>query len=351
MLLLQDFGLKRLFSLNSLKATGKQSEAKVSGLNSGKCKLEVAWGNESELYSFPSGHPMNSSRTEIFATSLRKLSVERPSSVDIVRPHVGSYEELLLFHTKEYVDFVIESSKTGDGFLDYGDTPSYQGVYEASLFTVGSTAFGLRQIIEKKTDHFFNPVGGLHHARRERASGFCVFNDCAIAISFALNGLKMNRVAYVDIDAHHGDGVYYGFESDERAVIGDVHEDGRYLYPGTGFSSDRGRGKAIGTKLNLPILPGSGDQEFVAAIDKIIAFIEEFSPEFIFLQCGADGLDGDPITHLKYSSKAHRYATKKLHELSHRICDGKILAMGGGGYNKENVSNAWIAVAQELSGE
>lgn len=323
----------------------------MNKLNPEKCNLGVAWGNESELYSFPSGHPMNNSRTKLFARSLRKLSEERPTSLNVVRPRPASFEELLLFHTKEYVDFVRESSRTGVGFLDYGDTPSFKGVYEAALFTVGSTMFGLRQIIEKKKDHFFNPVGGLHHARRERAGGFCVFNDSAIAISFALKELQIKRVAYVDIDAHHGDGVYYGFESDERVVIGDVHEDGRYLYPGTGFSNDKGRGTAVGTKLNLPISPGSGDQEFVVAFDKIIDFIEGFSPKFIFLQCGADGLDGDPITHLKYSSEAHRYASRKLHELSHRISDGRILAMGGGGYNKENVSSAWTAVAQELCGE
>ena len=275
--------------------------------------------------------------------------MERPNSIRIVKPTPASYEELLLFHTKEYVDFVIESSESGEGFLDYGDTPSFQGVYGAALFTVGSTLHGLRDVVEKKTEHFFNPVGGLHHARRDRAGGFCVFNDCAVAISFALKQLELKRVAYVDIDAHHGDGVYYGFESDERIAIGDVHEDGRYLYPGTGFSTDIGIGKGQGTKLNVPLLPGSTDEQFIGAFNEIVVFIEKFSPDFIFLQCGADGLDGDPITHLKYSPKAHSYAASKLHELAHSICDGRILAMGGGGYNKENVDRAWIAVAKVLS--
>lgn len=292
---------------------------------------------------------MNRGRTELFAKSIRKLSAERPHSLKIVKPIQADYEQLLLFHTKKYIHFVKQSSMSGEGFLDYGDTPSFLGVYEAALYAVGSTLYGLREVFDRATDHFFNPVGGLHHARSDRAGGFCVFNDCAVAISFCLTKLGMKRVAYIDIDAHHGDGVYYGFETDERVVICDVHEDGNYLYPGTGLSTETGGGKAAGTKLNLPLAPGSGDQEFKEALDKVVLFVEQFAPEFIFLQCGADGLSGDPITHLKYSSRTHAYAASKLHELSHRICNGRLLAMGGGGYNKENVSSAWTAVAKEFS--
>lgn len=322
----------------------------------GRCRLGVSWGYESELYSFPSGHPFNNSRTEIFSRSIRKLAADRAGAglseqyISIAKPVQATEEDLLLFHTKEYVDFVRTSSKTVEGFLDYGDTPSFPGVYEASAFVVGSTLYGLNQIIARKTDHYFNPVGGLHHARRERAGGFCVFDDCAIAISRAINQFGMKQVAYVDIDAHHGDGVYFGFESDERVIIADVHEDGRFLYPGTGFSSDTGKARAQGTKLNIPLPPGSGDDGFFQAFDRALAFIQEHRPEFIFFQCGADGLSGDPLTHLAYSAKAHRYATRKLHVLSHEICDGRILAMGGGGYNPTNVNDAWTAVAEELSG-
>ena len=309
------------------------------------CRLGVAFGKDSGLYSFPRPHPMNKSRIELFAEWLG--SAKR---IEIVRPVAATEEDLLLFHTPEYVSLVRESSRLGKGFLDYADTPSFKGVYEASLFPVGSTLDGLRLVLEGKVDHFFNPVGGLHHAREGMAGGFCVFNDAAIAIQRALSLPEFERVAYVDIDAHHGDGVFYGFESDPRAVIGDIHEDGRFLYPGTGRATETGKGNAEGTKLNIPLPPGAGDADFILEFDKIEEFIRGFRPDLILLQCGADGLSGDPLTHLEYSSAAHAYASSKLHSLAHEVCDGRILAMGGGGYDPVNVRDAWSEVVNELSG-
>jgi acetoin utilization protein AcuC len=313
------------------------------------CNLEVAWGYESERYSFPRGHPLNNSRTELFVKSLRELSLEKTRKLKLAKPVPATEEEIELFHTREYVEFVKAKSRSGEGYLDYGDTPAFPGVYEASSYTVGTTLFGMKQILEKQTDHFFNPIGGLHHARRERAGGFCVFDDAAVAISRAINELGMKKVAYIDVDAHHGDGVYYGFESDYRVIIGDIHEDGRFLYPGTGFANETGKGEALGTKINIPLPPGSGDEKFIPAFDLIEKFVRDSKPEFIFFQCGADGLAGDPITQLEYSFKAHAHAAKKLHEMSHELCGGRILAMGGGGYDPVNVEAAWIAVARELS--
>ncbi|MHB8567463.1 MAG: acetoin utilization protein AcuC [Nitrososphaerales archaeon] len=305
--------------------------------------LGIAYGKESDLYSFPGGHPLNKGRAVEFASLLKEPSKQ----VSILRPVQANPKDVLTFHTKEYVDSVRESSKLGEGYLDYGDTPSFLGVYDASLYTVGGSLLGLDMINEEKVNHFFNPIGGLHHARRERAGGFCVFNDSAVAISKSLEVLK--RVAYIDIDAHHGDGVYYGFEDDPRVIIGDIHEDGKFLYPGTGAASETGRGKAEGTKLNIPLAPGSGDEEFASAFDRIEKFLSRFNPEFIFFQCGADGLEGDPLTHLRYTSTSHAYAAKRLHEISHNVCGGRILAMGGGGYNPKNVRSAWGAVVQELT--
>jgi acetoin utilization protein AcuC len=270
--------------------------------------------------------------------------------MSITVPVLGKEEQVTLFHEKEYVDFVKASSKRGEGFLDYGDTPSFKGVYEASLYTVGSSLDGLNLIMEGKVDHFFNPIGGLHHARRDRAGGFCVFNDSACAIEKALIDYKLKTIAYVDIDAHHGDGVYYGFESNKHVIIGDVHEDGRFLYPGTGQVGETGEGDAKGTKMNSPLRPGSSDAEFIEAFDRIVKFIKEFNPEFIFFQCGADGLANDPLTHLQYSPKAHAFATQKLHDLAHEVCNGRLLAMGGGGYNPNNVEAAWMAVTEALIG-
>jgi acetoin utilization protein AcuC len=312
------------------------------------CRTGVSFGKESELYSFPYPHPMNKSRVELFAEWLHDDALR--GQTQIVSPVSAREEDLLLFHTPEYVEQVRDSSRLGEGLLDAGDTPSFKGVYEASLFAVGNTLNGLDLVMDGGLDHFFNPVGGLHHAREGAAEGFCVFNDCSIVAMSALSRRLLSRVAYVDIDAHHGDGVFYGFESDPRVVIGDIHEDGRFLFPGTGSASETGQKGAEGTKLNIPLPPGAGDAEFIRAFDGIAGLIRRLQPELILFQCGADGLLGDPLAHLEYSAAAHSHAARTLHELAHELCDGRILAMGGGGYDATNVSAAWSAVVRELSG-
>ncbi len=298
---------------------------------------------------------MNSARTELFAVSIKRLLKGKPTTegagkIALVNPKAADESDLLLFHTKEYVEFVKKSSEVGTGSLDYGDTPSFKGVFEASLYPVGNTLNGVRLLLNDEFNHFFNPIGGLHHARRDRAGGFCVFNDAAIAVCELLQGKHSARVAYVDIDAHHGDGVFYAFESDPRVIIGDIHEDGRFLYPGTGDSSETGTKGAEGTKLNIPMQPWAGDDDFIKAFDRVEEFVRGFKPDFVLFQCGADCLGGDPVTSLAYTSRAHSYAAKKLHDLAHELCGGRILAMGGGGYDPTNVSEAWIAVASEFCG-
>ena len=314
------------------------------------CRLGVSFGQESFLYSFPTGNPMNASRLMRFAEFLEERVREGDGDFRLVRPKAATESDLLVFHTQEFIDRVKEASTTGIGMMDEGDTPAFEGMYEASLFPVGNTLNALRMIMKGEVDHFFNPVGGLHHASPSEARGFCVFNDSVIAISRALGEYKLRSVAYVDIDAHHGDGVYYEFEPDPRVIIGDVHEDGRFLYPGTGGEQETGVGFGAGTKMNVGLPPGSGDPQFIEAFDRVEEFLRKWKPEMIFFQCGADGLAGDPITDLRYTPSVHAYAAKKLHRLAHEMCDGRILAMGGGGYDAGNVSAAWSAVVKELSG-
>lgn len=289
---------------------------------------------------------MNSSRLAVFAEFL-----EGDGAKGVVRipPSRAQEKDLTRFHSREYVERVKDASDVGHGELGSEDTPGFQGIYEASLFPVGNTLKGLRALLRGEVDHFFNPVGGLHHAAPDEARGFCVFNDSVIAISRALREYGMKRVAYVDIDAHHGDGVYYEFEPDPRVVIGDVHEDGRFLYPGTGDDSEVGTGFATGTKLNVCLPPGAEDAEFRSAFDRVVDFVRSKEPEIIFFQCGADGLKGDPIAHLAYTAEAHAYAAGELHRLAHEVCKGRLLAMGGGGYNPDNVSAAWSRVVEELA--
>ncbi|MCS6785051.1 MAG: acetoin utilization protein AcuC [Candidatus Caldarchaeum sp.] len=311
-------------------------------------KVGVAKGQQLLLYSFPDAHPMNRIRLEAF---YEKMDLEKPSlpAVEYVEPEMCNVEDILLYHTREYVDFVIEKCRTGRGYLDYGDTPAFPGCFEAASYVVGTTLKLLRKILTGEFSAAFTPMGGLHHARRDRAGGFCIFNDAGVAIEYLLRKEGLENVAYVDIDAHHGDGVCYDFYREKRVIFADIHQDGRTLYPGTGFRNETGEGEAKGTKLNIPLLPYSGDDEFIKAFQEVEAFLEKFQFDFVLLQCGADGLMGDPLTNLQYSQKAHAYAASALRRIAEGKCGGRILAMGGGGYNPNNVALAWTSVVKALA--
>jgi len=147
---------------------------------------------------------------------------------------------------------------------------------------------------------------------------------------------------------HHADGMFYPFESDPGLIYADIHEDGRFLYPGTGFAEETGKGKAQGKKLNIPMMPGAGDSEFLKVWPKVEALLRDKPPELILFQCGADSIAGDPLAHLQYSPAAHAYAAKRLCLLAEELCDGKLMAFGGGGYNRYNLAQAWSGVVKEL---
>jgi acetoin utilization protein AcuC len=267
--------------------------------------------------------------------------------VRVLEPRTATDAELRAFHTAEYLELVRERSVSGTGFLDAGDTPAFRGVYEAAAGVVGATLSALEAIMHGECRRAFVPIAGLHHATRDRAAGFCVFNDCGVAIEL-LKRAGLKRIAYVDIDAHHGDGVFYAFEDDPAVIFADLHEDGRYLYPGTGMAEEIGKGAARGMKLNVPLPPGADDSVFAAQWPKVIAHLEKFDPEFVLLQCGADSLEGDPITHLRLSPQAHGRAARELTALAERCGHGRVLALGGGGYNRQNLAQAWNAVVENL---
>jgi acetoin utilization protein AcuC len=194
----------------------------------------------------------------------------------------------------------------------------------------------------------FQPIGGLHHARRDGAAGFCVFNDLGVVIESLRAVYGVRRVAYVDIDVHHGDGVFYAYEDDPDLIFADIHEDGRFLYPGTGHAHESGTGKARGTKLNIPLAPGAGDHTFTEAWTRVVAHLRAFQPQFFLFQCGADGLEGDPLAHLRYSPQVHAHAARSLCHLADEHAAGRLMAFGGGGYNRNNLARAWCSVLREL---
>jgi acetoin utilization protein AcuC len=296
-------------------------------------------------YGFGDGHPFGSDRLAAFVREFAARGLAQ--RVRVLEPRSATDAELASFHSAEFLAFVRERSASGTGMLDGGDTPAFKGVYEAAAVVVGATLSAMEAIMQGECRRAFVPIAGLHHAARSRAAGFCVFNDCGVAIEqLKLAGLK--HIAYVDIDAHHGDGVFYAFEDDAAVVFADLHEDGRYLYPGTGGADETGRGPAVGTKLNVPLPPGADDEFFAGVWPRVTAHLKKFSPEFIILQCGADSLEGDPITHLRFSARVHGQAARELAELADELGHGRVLALGGGGYNRANLAQAWTTVVENL---
>lgn len=298
-------------------------------------------------YGFGEHHPFGPDRMDVFVNRFRELGLHR--HVQERLPCVATQEEIERFHTHDYVELVKARSVNGEGYLDGGDTPAYVGVYDTAATVAGTVLDALHAIMACEARRVFVPIAGLHHARRDSASGFCVFNDCGIAIETLLGEYALQRVAYVDIDAHHGDGVFYGFVDDPRVLFADIHEDGRFLYPGTGFVNETGTGAAKGMKLNCPVPPHSRDDVFDIHWDKVEAYLHRHRPEFIILQAGADSIEGDPITHMCFSTHAHTTATKRLCEIADQYAKGRLLVTGGGGYNRENIAKTWSSVVRVMA--
>jgi acetoin utilization protein AcuC len=315
--------------------------------NNEKGSVRVYRGDELARYGFGDGHPFGSDRHEVFHKELALANLG--DAIHYATPRRATVDELALFHTPDYINFVSKKSQDGSGYLDGGDTPAFSGVFEIAADVVGTTLAAVDAVMRGEAQRAFVPIAGLHHAGREHAAGFCVFNDCGVAVEYLRQNYGLKRIAYVDIDAHHGDGVFYGFEDDPDLLFADIHEDGQYLYPGTGAASETGKGRAAGTKLNIPLQPGAGDAEFADVWPSVEAYIEDSRPEFIIFQCGADSLAGDPITHLRFTENAHARAASELCKLADRFCEGRIIGTGGGGYNRDNIARAWTRVVQSFA--
>lgn len=304
----------------------------------------VMKGANIAAYGFGAGHPFGGDRHDVFHAELAARGLA--ARVTLASAREATHAELAAFHTRGHIARVETLCLAGEGCLDGGDTPAARGLDAAAAAVVGATVFAMESILAGHARRAFVPIAGLHHAARDHAAGFCVYNDCGVVLELLRSRHGLRRLAYVDIDAHHGDGVFYAFASDPDLGFADIHEDGRYLYPGTGGSAETGLGPAAGTKLNLPLPPGAGDDEFRQAWDRVEAYLNGFRPEFILFQCGADSLAGDPLAHLQYSPAAHAYAATRLCALADRWCDGRLLATGGGGYHRRNLALAWTGVVE-----
>jgi acetoin utilization protein AcuC len=260
----------------------------------------------------------------------------------LVAPKMAEDTDLLSFHTAEYVEAVKSLSRgeqRGDtnafNFSATGDNPPYEGMYEVSAMAVGASLLAATLVARGEVNVAFNISGGLHHAAPGYASGFCVFNDAVIAIlSLVKQGL---RIAYVDIDAHHGDGVQRAFYESDRVLTISLHEWGRYLFPGTGDVGEKGKGAGTGYSVNLPLLPYTDDQTYIWAFKEIVPpLVDRFQPDIILTQLGCDTHYLDPLTHLMLTTAGYTGVVEQL-----KVLAPTWVALGGGGYEMGVVARAW----------
>jgi len=298
-------------------------------------------------YQFGLGHPFKPIREKYTLDKVRQLGIFNLNA-ELYEPSPASEEDLLLVHSKEFVDYVKKMSELGEGYLDCGDTPATKGIYEAACSVVGGSICGADLIMEGKVSHAFNPGGGLHHAKRESAAGFCVFNDIAITARHLKKKYGVEKIAIVDVDGHHGDGtqeILY----DEPILKISLHHFG--IFPGTGDIDELGSGKGKGYSVNIPLPEGTYDEPYLYAFDEVVVpLIEAYEPEILLNQFGVDGHYQDPLVGLNLTTNAYLEISAKMHELAHKIPGGKYLIFGGGGYKPSNVSRCWAIMFATISG-
>lgn len=306
-------------------------------------------------YKFNSHHPFDQLRLKITLDLIKKLGAIHENQ--IVPPRMASEEELLLIHDPSYVNAVKLASSgqlpesIADNFgLGTEDTPMFPNMHEASSYLVGGTLTAVDLVMGEKANHALNLGGGLHHGFRGKASGFCVYNDSSVAIKYIQE--KYNaRVLYVDTDAHHGDGVQWSFYDDPHVCTLSIHETGRYLFPGTGNINERGQGKGYGYKFNIPLDAFTEDESWINAYTIALQEVADFfKPDVILTQNGADSHYYDPLTHLSSTMKTYREIPKLAHKIAHQYCDGRWIAVGGGGYDIWRVvPRAWALIWLEMT--
>lgn len=295
-------------------------------------------------------HPLKPERLQRTFELLEGYEAFEAPAVRLVAPRPATDEELILFHTPEYVDVVrrLSLGETSIPAWRYGfgpgDNPVFAGMYESEGFKVGSALLGAELLLDGTCDVAFSFSGGLHHAGSNFASGFCVFNDAAVAIHWLLRqGL---RVAYVDIDVHHGDGVQTAFYDTDRVLTVSLHQDGRTLFPGTGFVDEVGCGQGEGYSVNVPLPPTTDDETYLWAFHQIVPpLLERFGADLVVTQLGVDTHYRDPLANLNLTTHAHLALFESLGGLAHRW-----LALGGGGYAIDVVPRAWALAFSVMSG-
>jgi acetoin utilization protein AcuC len=319
----------------------------------------LVWDPGVTGYRFRPDHPFNPKRLELTVSLIEALGLVGSSGARMVAPRTATDAELLRVHSAEYVEAVKRLSEPGADLseawqwgLGTDDTPVFPGMHQVTSLVVGATLRAAELVMQGEVTRAFNVAGGLHHAHRDRGSGFCVYDDLAVAIAWIREAYGA-RVLYIDYDAHHGDGVQGIFYSDPNVLTLSLHESGRYLFPGTGFVDELGEGDGYGYSLNLPLEPFTEDGSWISLYERLLPEVAEaFRPDVIVLQNGCDAHVLDPLTHLRATTRLYEETVRITCEVADRHCGGKIVATGGGGYAIWRVvPRAWTLVWAGLSGQ
>ncbi len=309
---------------------------------------------EARIYDHGPEHPLRPHRV-LFTWDLIEACglLERPD-VRRLTCRAATDAELGLVHTDAFIEATRRAGHGEDGDwwrFGYGpgDNPIFPDMHEAGAAVVGASLEAARAVVDGEVDHAFNAAGGLHHAMPARASGFCVYDDPAIAIAWMVSR-GVHPIAYVDVDVHHGDGPQAIFYDDPRVLTISLHESGEYLFPGTGFVHERGMAGAEGTKVNVPLPPSTGDEAWLTAFRDIVPpILRAFRPKVLVTQLGCDTHASDPLAHLRLTTRAYRETAATLHALAHEVADGRWVATGGGGYQWATVvPRAWTLYFAEM---
>ena len=315
------------------------------------------YSDELLKYRFSEHHPFNQFRLTLTNDLLKKMGALADDA--IIPPRKATEEELQLNHDPAFIHAVKQASSgylspsRAESFgLGTEDTPIFEGMHEASSYIVGGTLTAVDYVMQGKANHALHLGGGLHHGFKGKASGFCVYNDSAVAIKYIQKKYGA-RVLYIDTDAHHGDGVQWSFYDDETVCTFSIHETGRYLFPGTGSTNEWGQGKGYGYSFNIPLDAFTEDESFIWAYSTALReIVEYFKPDVIFSQNGADAHYFDPLTHLSVTMNTYREIPKLEHALAHEYCEGRWISVGGGGYDIWRVvPRAWSLIWLEMTGQ
>ncbi|MBD8496835.1 acetoin utilization protein AcuC [Paenibacillus arenosi] len=308
-------------------------------------------------YRFYADHPFDQRRIEMTQDLLFQIGALYPT--EQIQAACASLEALQLNHREDYITAVKELSqtipdpdylvRTAQYGLDHEDTPYFEGMHEAASAIVGGSIAACEAVMEGKALHALHMAGGLHHAFPDRAAGFCVYNDASIAIA-SIRKKYGARVLYIDTDVHHGDGVQWSFYTDPEVMTYSIHETGKYLFPGTGFVQERGEGEGFGICVNVPLEPYTEDDSWLSSFrDTIGRAAASFKPDIIVSQHGCDAHALDPLSHMHCSMRIYQEMPAIIHQLAHTYCNGRWVALGGGGYDIWRVvPRAWSLLWLEM---